>query len=490
MKVRRRFSLTSALLMPFVVSAVIITLVIANYLHARQQDVKTEFGRIAAAVLRSAKIVTALDYSFINYARSDYGLMSGHNSRIVDGLCQMWPIDLTLLSDSKSRHLPSVDISYMLVGEESLCDESSALYQKVAGKVSLAPVLSFLHDIDAYVAGIDYIDVDGYVISSPDRMLKGVSKADLENIKAHPNWYESLKNRDRITLIGPYKDFITGDHTLSMSIPVFEGHEHKGVISLDILVDELLKPRTHLPGRFAIGHDELISSSDGFHGTLTLASDWVLGEQVVYYDVDWRQETREFISSQRYSLVVIGGIYLFGVMTLLFANSATERRYFRDLAAKDAMTGLLNRRGLESFLRSVQHQAYAALAVLDIDDFKTINDRYGHDIGDDAICYMADILAQSLRSTDAVARFGGEEFVVYITANSAADLEKTLHRLVEVVREGAAKVVEGGFTVSGGAHIVPANRFGDFDPHFKLADEQLYLAKSRGKNQMIALSEV
>ena len=68
------------------------------------------------------------------------------------------------------------------------------------------------------------------------------------------------------------------------------------------------------------------------------------------------------------------------------------------------MTGLLNRRGLEAFWRSVEHDQLFALTVFDIDDFKSINDTYGHDKGDDVIRYMSRQISNSVRSSDVAAR--------------------------------------------------------------------------------------
>lgn len=73
------------------------------------------------------------------------------------------------------------------------------------------------------------------------------------------------------------------------------------------------------------------------------------------------------------------------------------------------MTGLLNRRGLEAFWRNVQHDELFVLVVFDIDNFKSINDTFGHDKGDEVIRYMARQIHNGIRSSDVGARFGGEE---------------------------------------------------------------------------------
>ena len=81
-----------------------------------------------------------------------------------------------------------------------------------------------------------------------------------------------------------------------------------------------------------------------------------------------------FFVYEKDSLIVAIIVYLFSVTIFFYVNSNIERGYFKDLAAKDPMTGLLNRRGLEAFWRSVEHDQLFALTVFDIDDFKSIND--------------------------------------------------------------------------------------------------------------------
>lgn len=149
------------------------------------------------------------------------------------------------------------------------------------------------------------------------------------------------------------------------------------------------------------------------------------------------------------------------------------------------MTGLLNRRGLEAFWRSVDHDQLFALTVFDIDDFKLINDTYGHDKGDDVIRYMSRQISNSVRSSDVAARFGGEEFVVYMKGDDRETLMRTLERVKNAISVKSADIVPNGFTVSGGVCIVETEQSKlNFEEIFKYADEKLYLAKTTGKDRL------
>ncbi|OCH77251.1 hypothetical protein A6E14_08000 [Vibrio genomosp. F10] len=149
------------------------------------------------------------------------------------------------------------------------------------------------------------------------------------------------------------------------------------------------------------------------------------------------------------------------------------------------MTGLLNRRGFDVFLSRRRAERMFALAIFDIDDFKRVNDKYGHDVGDDVICYMANQLDKNIRSNDAAARFGGEEFVVYIEGNDEKQLRKALDRVTLAITQHSKQAVKTGFTVSGGVEIVTPSFNIDFPQLIKNADEKLYKAKTSGKNQLV-----
>lgn len=149
------------------------------------------------------------------------------------------------------------------------------------------------------------------------------------------------------------------------------------------------------------------------------------------------------------------------------------------------MTGLLNRRGMEGFLKGKRHSQYLAIAVLDIDDFKQINDTYGHDMGDKVICYIGEQIETHIRSSDAVARFGGEEFVVYVTAKEQEQIQKIMQRIFDAVCQDSTHILEQGFTISGGIEIVESKKALSFEEQFKAADEKLYVAKTSGKNQLV-----
>jgi diguanylate cyclase (GGDEF)-like protein len=161
----------------------------------------------------------------------------------------------------------------------------------------------------------------------------------------------------------------------------------------------------------------------------------------------------------------------------------------RQLAETDFMTGLMNRRSFltvaddaVAFCRRYKRQM--ATLMIDIDHFKKINDTHGHAAGDDAIKSIADIINQSIRTTDKAARFGGEEFVVLlreIDQETAVLLADRIRTSIEsaTVRHGDVVIP---ITVSVGlAMFDESDR--DVQDVIERADQGLYVAKKTGRNR-------
>jgi diguanylate cyclase (GGDEF)-like protein len=147
----------------------------------------------------------------------------------------------------------------------------------------------------------------------------------------------------------------------------------------------------------------------------------------------------------------------------------------------DPLTGVLNRRGIEERIdwelaRSIRYRHAMSLLLIDLDDFKAINDRFGHAQGDEALRQVAQTIDASIRSIDAAGRFGGEEFLVLLPETDVHGALVVAERIRDSVEEmGLATVsigvAERGTDLSERAQLVAA------------ADEALYRAKRAGKNR-------
>lgn len=179
-----------------------------------------------------------------------------------------------------------------------------------------------------------------------------------------------------------------------------------------------------------------------------------------------------------------------GIMTDITKHKEKEKK-LQQLASVDPLTKLYNRRYFSKMANHLLHLAKRheddiSLLMMDIDNFKAVNDTYGHDIGDKVIVVLANILQTMSRESDIVARFGGEEFIVLLPKTDkigahviAEKLRKKVEELVLDVHE-----TELHFTVSIGVSEINAKTEENIDKAIKRADEALYTAKRSGKNRV------
>jgi len=165
-----------------------------------------------------------------------------------------------------------------------------------------------------------------------------------------------------------------------------------------------------------------------------------------------------------------------------------ENRRFKRLAHVDPLSHALNRNGLEQVIDDLVAEnrldKYAIL-LIDIDNFKVINDQFGHIAGDSIITQISTLLKRALRADDVVCRWGGEEFVVLFScleSKNASDLAEKL--CLEVASHNFNLEHQHQVTVSGGVVLLSSHP--DFHHAFKRADELLYQAKSSGKNKVLS----
>lgn len=201
-----------------------------------------------------------------------------------------------------------------------------------------------------------------------------------------------------------------------------------------------------------------------------------------------------FIEKQSYEEVLslyreLTNIYKLSLMLTNVITIASSNSLIGSLA-RDGLTGLLTRTSLETIigreLTIASSSGYAiSLIVLDIDYFKSINDNYGHNAGDEVLRKVAKIIQESIRATDFAFRYGGEEFLVVLKGAS----EKICFNQAEHIRREIAKTT---FTFAGTSVAVTAS-FGiatflppflrSFSGMFKDADEKLYQSKYAGRNR-------
>ena len=179
------------------------------------------------------------------------------------------------------------------------------------------------------------------------------------------------------------------------------------------------------------------------------------------------------------------------LVMLLLGDAETARRAAEWLAVTDPLTGTFNRRhffiaGERWFAHSRQAQEQLCVLLLDVDDFKAINDQHGHAAGDRVLIAVAEACKASLRETDLLARYGGEEFVALLPATDMA-------RALQIAERMRAAVAGADVIADNGAIVRPTASVGvsaltaapvSFDALLAQADRAMYGAKRDGKNRV------
>jgi diguanylate cyclase (GGDEF)-like protein len=173
------------------------------------------------------------------------------------------------------------------------------------------------------------------------------------------------------------------------------------------------------------------------------------------------------------------------------AGTAIQNARSYELATVDGLTGLFVRRYFDGRLREEherarRYQTEYAVLMLDVDDFKRLNDTHGHAVGDKVLREVAQRMRRNMRGVDVPARYGGEEFAAILPRTSALDAHVVAERMRQDI--AAARVAVGGVTLGVTASIgvasFPDSGAEDTEHIVRLADEALYRAKQSGKNRV------
>jgi diguanylate cyclase len=195
-------------------------------------------------------------------------------------------------------------------------------------------------------------------------------------------------------------------------------------------------------------------------------------------------------------MIDIGLPIVLAVPLLLFFTSklrelAIAHKKLTIYASTDALTQVMNRAAFSTLVdayltqvRAAEQRAKGALLIIDADDFKAVNDRFGHDRGDEALVTIASSIKAMLRAPDLVGRLGGEEFGVFLPGATTEQATTVAERIRQTVN-GASFAPAGAqhnLSVSVGGAVF--EREVPFAELFRLADQQLYAAKRDGRNRV------
>ena len=231
---------------------------------------------------------------------------------------------------------------------------------------------------------------------------------------------------------------------------------------------------------------------------LPLTKDQILNSfnvAVKQYEIESNQKIQELRTAQRLILIIIILTVIIEGLFVITPLSIKSYRYSKNLheeANQDYLTNLLNRRSFavlakQSVAMSKRYHSDLSVISFDIDLFKSINDQYGHNLGDKVIQSVASTIQKNCRDSDSVFRFGGEEFLILLPRTSATEAIK----LAEKIRNSIANsptfsdklIIE--ITASAGVSQLNSQEK-NIESALKRADDALYQAKEQGRDRVIA----
>lgn len=331
-------------------------------------------------------------------------------------------------------------------------------------------------------------------------------KIDLINDSDRGEISRYARDNDTVIMQGPF-ELKQGGYGIAVRNPVYLEDENGkksfwGFTIVILKVPEIFSDSVEALSNFGYKYSlqKCVSPWDNMY-------EWVYGSKKelnnpVIYDFDvygdkWRLEILPksgFYNNKYLIYMFIGGVIIVLLLTgltaaLIFINE--NRKNFKRLAVTDALTGIYNRLGfddqVEQYMRQ-NPQKHCVMAMLDIDDFKLVNDMYGHTAGDGVLKKLAESMKQYFSKDAILGRNGGDEFSVFMPDCTVAEVKLFLKKFTEETRKFYCKGEERAFTISLGFAEYPVFA-DDRSQLIRCADKALYDVKMRGKNGCMAYSE-
>ncbi len=168
--------------------------------------------------------------------------------------------------------------------------------------------------------------------------------------------------------------------------------------------------------------------------------------------------------------------------------------HMSELVREDQLTGSLNRRGMDDVFereasRADRRDSPICIALLDLDNFKALNDTYGHFAGDEALIHLVRVVKETLRPTDVIARFGGEEFLILLPDTKIEDGTQTLMRVQRALTKHFFMYKNEQVLITFSAGVAQRRHNEDQEAVTNRADRAMYRAKKAGKNRVFAADD-
>ncbi|ESY91299.1 GGDEF domain-containing protein [Mesorhizobium australicum] len=284
----------------------------------------------------------------------------------------------------------------------------------------------------------------------------------------------------------PLPRAVWGCYSLAIALPPMAlGYDGLGFMAENMFAAVLLfvtafeywKGRDEAPA-LTIGITALYSATATSFGLCAMVLAWEGKLVLGHAPSNWAEELS--------LIVVIASMTGIGALSLALNQGRLARHHHRD-AQTDSLTGLLNRRALFDMHGHVPVGAFTAVVVFDLDNFKTINDEFGHAAGDEVLRVFANELTANLRPADVAARMGGEEFALVLKRTLPETVEQAAERIRAAFATRLIETEAGSLTCTVSAGFAFGSKEGiSLDKVLSAADKALYDAKRGGRNRVTA----
>lgn len=217
---------------------------------------------------------------------------------------------------------------------------------------------------------------------------------------------------------------------------------------------------------------------------------FIMTELVIFYHHFWNVERVDILMAE---LSDVGFcLSVVWVLTHIYEKAHTQaQEKLIKLVSEDSLTGLLNRSALDKSYQdglnfSIKNNQALSIVVFDIDWFKSINDTYGHDAGDKALCFVADSITSFTRKRDSVFRLGGEEFCICLPLTDTQEANQIAEAIRSKIESSFIEFLgeKMNITISAGIATVDTLKQ-NLTETLRIADQRLYKSKNAGRNQVI-----
>lgn len=342
-------------------------------------------------------------------------------------------------------------------------------------------IFTTAHSDNNYFLEAIEIQVDGYILKPVDlSLLKKKIKKINKNFILESKKQEYKNVLDDIALM---QDGMLAVYNID-NVPIFYNKNLLTFVGYESL-EEFLENNKSLSYRFEI-------NTDCYHYDCNISSTWV--EEIKRIEPDKRIISMKQKNTQelKFFLVSISEKTLHGNCIVNFSEITTifnKKRKYKNDAYTDELTQVNNRKKFNNTFSAViekfyQNQNIISLILIDIDNFKQVNDLYGHTVGDSVLQKFTTLVMHNIDTKDSFFRWGGEEFIVILkktTSSQAKDVAERLRLIIEAYDFEISKPLTCSFGVSTIADGDTSESF------FKRVDNALYKAKNDGKNKVVVM---